>query len=132
MVDFMKNDADITAGIDLLTFVPQSPGRLHKKGFNQSEMLVSNLSGAFGIPVIDALEKSRITKNQNELSRQERLINLIGAFRVKNSRAPSIKDKRILLIDDVMTTGATLNECAKTLLGGGAKEARCMTLARGA
>ena len=70
-----------------------------------------------------------MTRRQNELSREERLVNLNGAFRVKDGT--DICGSNILLIDDVMTTGATLNECAGVLLSGGAKSVTCFTLARG-
>ena len=76
-----------------------------------------------------ALEKRSRTRRQNELSRDERLTNLKGVFEVKENAG--LNGAKLLLIDDVMTTGATLSECAKSLKSAGAKEVRCLTLARG-
>ena len=81
------------------------------------------------MPVSRLLEKRVNTRRQNELSRDERLTNLTGAFKPKDNAL--IGGANILLIDDVMTTGTTLNECAKTLKSAGAVEVRCLTLARG-
>jgi len=89
-----------------------------------------DISKRCGIPVSDCLDKKKQTRHQNELSRDERLVNLSGVFRVKD-KVDRLTGKNILIMDDVMTTGATLNECAKALLSSGAKEVRCLTLARG-
>lgn len=129
MADLIRDNHEITDNLDIITFVPLHNRRLRERGFNQSNMLASNLSKEFDMPIRDILEKSISTRHQNELSRSERLTNLKSAFRVRDG--VSIKDLRILLIDDVMTTGATLSECTKVLLSDGAKEARCLTLARG-
>ena len=79
-------------------------------------------------PIRDIIRKTRRTKPQSILHREERLENLINAFRLK--RGVKIKRKKILLIDDVMTTGATLNECAKCLIQNGAKRVDVFSLAR--
>lgn len=129
MVDFVKDTPEIIQGIDMITFVPLQKGRLSQRGFNQSGELASNIAKALGRPLKDLLEKTLSTRHQNELSREDRLTNLKGAFRIKKD--VSIKGLQILLIDDVMTTGATLSECAKVLTRGGAKAVRCLTLARG-
>jgi len=128
--DFLKSDDELMAGIDNIAFVPLENGRLRKRGFNQSRMLALAISKRYGIPLSDCLEKKKHTRHQNELSRDERLVNLNGAFGVKDN-ATGLTGKYVLLLDDVMTTGATLNECAKALLTAGAKEVRCLTLARG-
>ena len=126
---FIKNNAEIINGIDIVTSVPLYKDRVNKREFNHSEILASAVSGEFHIPYSKVIEKKRRTGRQNELSRDERLTNLAGAFRVK--RGALLGGTKILLIDDVMTTGATLNECAKTLKASGAVEVRCLTLARG-
>lgn len=128
--DFLRRNGELVAGIDSITFVPLESGRLRKRGFNQSKMLAVEISRRYDIPIADCLEKVNRTRHQNELSRDDRLVNLNGAFRVKNN-AGDLKGKGMLLLDDVMTTGATLNECAKALISAGAKEVRCLTLARG-
>ena len=89
------------------------------------------MTSELALPAADCLEKIRHTANQNELSRRARLDNLKGAFRAQERRADLFRDRAILLVDDVMTTGATLDECSRTLLAAGAREVRCLTLARG-
>lgn len=129
MTDFMKENPELLFGVNSVTFVPLHDRRLRERGFNQSRLLASGLAAGAGIPLADLLEKTKVTCHQNELSRDRRLVNLKGAFKAK--RGTGIKGSIILLIDDVMTTGETLNECAKTLLEAGAKEVRSLTLARG-
>jgi competence protein ComFC len=129
MADFVKEHNDIMNGVDMITFVPLHPRRLWEREFNQSKVLALSLAKAWGISLADTLEKTRATRPQNELSRKERLTNLANAFRAKRSAA--LKDKKILLIDDVFTTGATVNECSKVLRASGAAGVRCLTLARG-
>lgn len=129
MIDFVKENIDLLGGVDIITFVPIQHKRLIDRGFNQSKVLASNLSNEFKIPLLDTLKKTRSTKAQNDLKRSERLVNLKGAFKVRGGAA--LKERCILLIDDVMTTSATLNECSKTLLDSGAKKVKCLTLARG-
>ena len=129
MIDFIKENDEILYGIDIITFVPIQARRLRERGFNQSRALALNLSKEFGIPVTDALKKTKLTKPQNELTRNERLTNLKNAFKARGRL--KLKGNAILLIDDVMTTGATLSECSKVLLDAGAESVRCLTLARG-
>jgi len=127
--DFLYSNSDILEGVDMITFVPICRDRMIKRGFNQSKILAKRLSDSYGIPMADCIEKTASTKNQNELSRQERLSNLKGAFRAKS--AVNLTGLTILIVDDVMTTGATLNECAIALSKSGAGSVRCITLARG-
>ena len=129
LVEFIKDNVEIIDGVNLITFVPLYNGWLSEREYNQSGILAAAISREFKIPVSKALEKTARTRRQNELSREERLTNLTGAFKSKDDAA--IDGARILLIDDVMTTGATLSECAKILKGAGAGEVRCLTLARG-
>jgi ComF family protein len=129
LIEFIKTNSEIINNVDLITFVPTYNGWINEREYNQSGILAAAISKEFKKPVSKGLEKIIRTRRQNELSREERLINLNGAFRVKNSA--NLSGLRILLIDDVMTTGATLNECAKTLKASGAKEVRCLTLSRG-
>ncbi len=129
LIDFIKENYDILDNIDIITYVPLTRRRINERGFNQSKLLAFNIAREFSLPLSDTLAKIRPTRHQNELSRDERLVNLKEAFKVK--RASVLNDRRILLVDDIMTTGATMSECAKVLLGGGAKEVRCLALARG-
>ena len=132
MLDFIKDNPGIIEGVDAITFVPLHRNRTLARGFNQSELLAELTGRELGIPMIDSLEKTRATKNQNELSREARLVNLEGAFRVKpNIESDAVEGRDMLIIDDVMTTGATLNEAAAALMGRDAGYVRCLTLARG-
>ncbi|MFA4980995.1 MAG: ComF family protein [Candidatus Omnitrophota bacterium] len=127
--DFIEDNGDIVKDIDIITCVPLQNNRLRERGFNQSRILAFNISERAGIPFADTLEKRVSTRHQNELSRDERLSNLKGAFAVRAEA--DIYGLAVLLIDDVMTTGATLSECSRALRDAGAKEVRCLTLARG-
>lgn len=129
LISFVKDNSGILDGISLITFVPLHEGWLHKRDYNHSGILAAALSAKFMIPAANTLEKTIGTRRQNELSREERLTNLTGSFRPLD-KSP-VAGLNVLLVDDVMTTGATLNECAKALKTGGAKEVHCLTLARG-
>ena len=129
LIAFIKDNEEIVEGIDIITFVPLHNSWLNEREYNQSGILAAAISRKFRMPVWRVMEKAFRTRRQNELSREERLVNLAGAFRIKEDA--HIGGLKVLLIDDVMTTGATLNECAKTLKSSGAQEVRCLTLARG-
>ena len=129
LVSFVNDDPDILDGIDLMTFVPLCKESLRERGFNQAKLLADAISKDFDIPVADVLKKTKRTVFQHALSRDERMTNLNSAFSVRDPI--SIKNISILLVDDVMTTGTTLNECSKVLLNSGVKDVKCLTLARG-
>lgn len=131
MLDLLKRDTLFSGGIETVAFVPLHRRRLRERDFNQSEALAKRIAGGLGLPVADCIEKIRRTASQNELSRRERLVNLKGSFRTRDSRSEGVRDRVVLLVDDVMTTGATLDECGRTLLAAGAREVRCLTAARG-
>lgn len=132
MLDFIKDVPEIIEGAGAITFVPLHKKRALTRAFNQSELLAELVGRKLGIPVISCLEKTRVTKNQNELSREERLVNLENVFRIKpNIESEAVEGADMLIIDDVMTTGATLNEASRALIDRGAKSVRCLTLARG-
>ncbi len=116
-------------GVDLIIPVPLSYPRLLKRRYNQAAVLARELSKLTNIKNNNlVLKKIKHTKPQSSLSEKARLKNLKNAFIV--SSPDKIKAKRILLIDDVMTTGATLSECAKVLLKAGAKSVDTLTVAR--
>ena len=103
--------------IDAVVPVPLHRAKQNKRGYNQSALIAYKLSERYGLPVReDLLERIRNTSSQRLLNAEEREKNTLDAFRASD-RA---KDKRILLIDDVFTTGATMNECAKALKLAGA------------
>jgi competence protein ComFC len=100
------------SNIDLITYVPISKKRMHFRGFNQSEILAKELSKCLKIPYLKLLEKVKNTKPQIELSREERLKNLKDSFNLKKGLPVIIESQNILLIDDICTTGSTLENCA--------------------
>lgn len=107
----------------LLIPVPLSKKRLRKRGFNQTELLAKEIAtiggDSFCLLHTDLLKKIKDTPSQTALERKKRLKNIDGAFAVRD--AEKIKDRNIILLDDVTTTGATLNEARKILLEAGAK-----------
>ena len=109
---------------------PKQYKKLKWRGFNQSEEIGKELANFFGIPLItNCLIKIKETVPQVELADEERKENIKGAFFIKN--ADLIKDKKILLVDDVYTTGATMTECARILKTVGTKEIIGVVIARG-
>ena len=109
--------------------VPLHKNKLRERGYNQSLLLAKSLSRNLGVR-LDYLSfiRKRYTLNQAGLRREERITNVKNAFSVFDIEA--VEDRKILLVDDVFTTGYTLNECAKTLKKSGAAEVICITLAR--
>lgn len=100
--------------IDAVVPVPVSEGTLRRRGYNQSALLAERICGALSLPLYDdVLIKTKETAPQMQLSKEERKTNLAGAYQLKNKE--QLSGKRILLIDDVLTTGSTLLECAETL-----------------
>jgi ComF family protein len=115
---------------DLILPVPLHPGRLKERGFNQSGLLAAGLARRLRAPVsFDVIERKSRTQPQTRLTRRERLKNLKGAFELSGARG--VRGRRVLLVDDVFTTGATLSECARTLKKkGGASEVNAITVTR--
>ncbi|MFN3395413.1 MAG: ComF family protein [Thermodesulfovibrionales bacterium] len=112
---------------DVIIPVPMTKRSLLKRGFNQSLLIAKEVSIKKGIPLdIDSLQKAKETLPQVGLGAEERVKNIKNAFSVKGD----LRGKRVLLVDDVMTTGATLRECSKTLLKAGAFEVKGLVLAR--
>ena len=99
--------------IDCICYVPISKDSLKKRGFNQCSVLAKNISSILDIPVIDCLVKVKETKEQKLLGKEERMKNILDAFEIKNKE--KLFKKNILLIDDVYTTAATINECKKNI-----------------
>jgi ComF family protein len=115
----------------LLVPVPLHRWRLFHRTFNQSALLVQGLAKRTGVPVaLDALRRIKPTRPQQGLSRSERQVNVRAAFRVPPDRRPVVQGKTIILVDDVLTTGATAEAAAKVLLRAGAADIKVLTLAR--
>jgi ComF family protein len=117
---------------DLLIPVPLHRWKLWRRRYNQAALVAERLSQMTGIPHDPlTLEKRRATKSQGEMpSAKARRRNVLGAFRVPPAKVDSVRGKRILLVDDVFTTGATLNACARALKRAGAAKVDALTLAR--
>jgi ComF family protein len=116
--------ADVLAGADLVVPVPLHRSRERARGFNQARELARHL----GLPVADALARTRRTPSQADLPAARRHANVRGAFEWRQGVA--VKGLTIVLVDDVSTTGATVNACAGPLLDRGATEVRALTAAR--
>lgn len=127
--------------VDWVSPVPLAPGRAKERGYNQAELLARALAGRLGVPCRDVLRRTRETGTQTELTARERRKNVQGAFAVKGRyragarvlgfRFPPVEGKRILLVDDVITTGATAEECARVLKAAGAEAVWAVSAARG-
>jgi ComF family protein len=112
---------------DALMAVPLHAGRLTERGFNQSEELAARIARRTGLPLVPGLARCRDTGHQASLGRRARKGNVEGAF-IWASRTPP--PARVLIVDDVLTTGATLAACADALRAAGTREVRAVALAR--
>lgn len=112
---------------EMLCYVPMTKKSEKKRGYNQSELLARSLSEKTGLPVSDVLVKKKDTEHQAGLSRAERLTNLKDAFGIKNRSL--VKGKKILIVDDVATTGATIEILASKLKKSGAAKVYALTVA---
>lgn len=129
MADCWARFAPEGVKVQLVIPVPLHVTRLRERGFNQSELLARVVAQTHGVALnTTALQRIRHTRPQIELSRSERARNVRGAFEVCDESA--VKDQTVLLVDDMFTTGATLNECARALRHAGAERVYCLTLAR--
>lgn len=113
---------------DFFAFVPMTERAEKRRGYNQSRLLAQALSARSGVAAEEGvLVKTRETSSQKELSRKERAVNLKGSFRVHERSL--CRGKSVVLVDDVLTTGATANAVASALFGAGARKVYVLTLA---
>ena len=124
--NFVKENQSLFSEIDLVVPVPLHKKRFVERGFNQAKLIAEVVARKINKPCREVVTRSRHTLQQAKLGREERLKNVNNAFVVEDSL-----DESILLIDDVFTTGTTLQECAKALKGRGAKKVIGFTVARG-
>ncbi len=116
---------------DALVPVPLHWRRRWARRFNQSAMLAAAVSDASGVPIAaGALKRVKPTTQQVGLSRTERAANVQGAFRVPPEGKPAVVGRRLVLVDDVLTSGATVEGCAKALLRAGAANVDVLVFAR--
>jgi ComF family protein len=122
---------ELLAGADLLIPVPLHWRRLWARRFSQSALLTKAIAQASGVAVADAvLKRIKATAQQVGLSQAERAQNVQGAFRVPTERKAEIAGRRVVLVDDVLTSGATSDACARTLLRAGARNVDLLVFAR--
>lgn len=119
----------ILTDTDIITFVPMTEKHERKRGYNQAKVLADEIGRRSGIPVIPLLYKISDSETQHELKLLRRSGNLLGAFEPFPDAVSLIKDKNILVLDDIITSGNTLNEIAKTLLIFSANEVYCAVVA---
>ncbi len=123
--------AELLREADIVVPVPLHRWRLLKRRYNQAALIAAYVAKAAGVPHIpDLIERHRATPSQGELGPTQRLRNVAGAFRLNPRYADRMKGSRIVLVDDVLTTGATVGACARILRQGGAAGIDILTLAR--
>ena len=113
---------------DIITSVPLHKNKYKKRGYNQSCLLGKEISALLHIPYVEVLEKHRDNEIQHTLKGKDRIKNVKNAYRLIDSKL--IKDKNILIVDDIITTGCTLGECSRVLEKGGAKGVFCCTFCK--
>ena len=111
---------------DLITCVPMHKKRLAQRGYNQAELLARECAKIMNIPYCDTLEKFKENREQHSIKASERAKNVKGVYRIIDKEL--VCDKNIMIIDDIITTGHTLGECAKILMKKGCKSAECAVL----
>ncbi len=124
----MKLLREYPEGFDVLTWVPISRARKFERGFDQVELLARAVGQELGMEPVRLLKKVRNNPPQSGISGSaQRRANVLGVYRITSVEA--VVGKRILLLDDILTTGATAGECARVLLTAGAKEVHCGCIA---
>ena len=123
--------AEVLVGADVLVPVPLHPKKLGARRFNQAMVLAQSISRQCGVPVSPtALSRVKVTQPQVGLSRAQRASNVQGAFRVLADAAFEVAGRRVVLVDDVLTSGATLNAAARALFRAGATSVDVLVFAR--
>ncbi|MDE7181448.1 MAG: ComF family protein [Clostridia bacterium] len=116
------------SAFDCIVYVPMTKSAEKRRGYNQARLLAESLSDKIGVPWIkEAVIKTADTPEQKTLTKKQRIANLTGCFKV--AKRNEVKDKTVLIVDDVLTTGATCEAMAKKLLSAGAKQIYLATVA---
>lgn len=119
----------LSARFDVIVPLPVTEGRLRERGFNQTYVLSEEIARITGKPIDHwSLVKTKETRDQYTLSRNERRNNLLGAFAITKSE--DIKGRRVLLVDDLFTTGSTVSEASRVIMGAKAEHVEVFALAR--
>lgn len=113
---------------DFIIPMPISPNHYKSRGYNQSVVIARPIALTLGIPIVsNVVKRIKETRSQVNLNREERFKNLQSAFSANSAK---LLNKKVLLVDDICTTGATISSCSKTLKGAGCSEIYCLTIAR--
>lgn len=132
LIDRLEPEFEKGLKIDIIVPVPIHKEKLKQRGFNQAELMAKPLAKKSSLPLISqVLLRTKSTLAMSNLDPVQRKENILGAFMVKKGKERVLKEKSILLVDDVYTTGSTANECSKVLLEAGAKAIYIITLAAG-
>lgn len=118
------------AGGELLTWVPVHPTRRRERGFDQAELLARAMAARLGLPVQPCLARQRRTTAQHSLGQVERAGNLAGVFGIPEALRGQLRERWLVVVDDVLTTGATLSGCTRALLDAGVLAVSAITVAR--
>ena len=117
-------------GGEVLTWVPVHPARRRERGFDQAEELARNVARGLGLPAVPLLERRQRTTAQHALGQAQRAANTAAAFGPPTARSGRWRGAWVVVIDDILTTGATLTGCAEALRGGGAGAISAAVVAR--
>ncbi len=127
--NFFSQHSAVLGKYDMIIPVPLHRRRYAERGFNQSEQLAAIVSSVLNIPCATVLKRVRYTKQQARLSQSDRRQNVMSAFALKES-CQTVSGKHVMLVDDVFTSGATMQECGRVLVERGAASVSGFTLAR--
>jgi ComF family protein len=122
--------AQTAVGGEVITWVPVHPARRRERGFDQAEELARVMAAHLGLPLEGGLRRSRRTVAQHALGRGARARNVGGVFSVDGTARPRLRDRWVVIVDDIVTTGATLAGCADALLESGAAAVSAVAVAR--
>lgn len=124
----MEVEKNLPGQIDLVTYVPVSPKRKRQRGYDQVELLAEGVSKELGVPMVPLLKKVRDNPPQSGIEKEEqRRANVLDAYETVNT--DRIRGSRILLLDDIITSGSTISECARMLQSAQAKKVYCAAVA---
>lgn len=127
----LESHQDLVARMDIITFVPLNKKRLESRGFNQAEKIGAYLAALIGLPMVSLVERVKNTDKLHGLSSQERRRMLKNSFKLKEEAKDLVYGKNILIVDDIFTTGATVDEISKVLRLAGAQELVSLTFLTG-
>lgn len=130
IANMMNKNRFVFKDIDLITFVPIGTQRMNERGYNQAEEFAREISKMTEIPCESLLVKIKQETHQAGQTRKDRIKNIVGTIGFDSTQKDKVVGKRILVIDDVFTTGSTLNECAKVLSKHKAKDVQTYTFAK--